>query len=1159
MADEVRVIRIEINAQRAVDGGKAAQRALEDIERNTGSLSRAMTGLESAFRSLFAGYLGVQGIRHLVETADAMTRFTNALTASGVAARDLTDVQDRLFAAANKHGIEIGAVGQLYSRLSMSSQELGASQGQMLKFVDGVTAALRVQGGSTQEASGALLQLSQAMGAGTIRAEEFTSILEGALPIAQAAARGIDGMEGSVAKLRAAVSSGKVSSQEFFQGLLRGFGETEKIAESTQMTMGAAATGMQNSWSRLIAEFDKTAGTSKMVVQGLQNISGALDALRKGTAETAQAWDSTTLDRLQGRIAEVQGRIDRLNARGTGGTLRQAELNRELAHMAELQRALADFKPPAPPSSGGQGYGGPEPYSGQYPVPKPDPNTGGGGSVASTRAQVDQIAEIIKRAEEEAQRLKEAFGEGTAALVEQNDVLAIELKLLGAAPDIRAKELAVLKATNEARKAGYGTESDAYKARLAALETGEKLRMQADELQRAQELWTEPLKQALRDIQSTAADAFDSMLESGNFSFEEMGKTFGRIVRRMAAEFLALATIRPVMSIAVQAIAPGMASSMGLGGNPFSGIGGGTGGSLGGFSGSGLGSLFGSGSGGLSSALGSFGDWLNTPFIGGFSGVGPLAPGMFGPAPNIAGAAGLTPLGALAGIGSIGMGAYSLFSGNGSPGSIVSGVGGIVGGGMSLAAGAGLIGSAFGPIGTAVGLLAGLLGGSGILDGLFGGGGYKMPPLVGASTQWSYNSALGGFANSESSQFGGQAPGAYGVPAQQMALFEMLGGIKDPSQVWGNAVWQNYREGQTTAYVISPTGSSQQWWQGSGNSVPWVQQAGAQSALLSIYGGAVGPLSPKLEQAFRQFDRGMPGEGTLQSIDQLMAIVTTINDFEKAMANLGETSTSAEAAIQAINDGLGSLWSFAKANAYDAEVTRIETFKEEQIIAGAKAFMAPFDAANDNPLVAGLDQISKARDAALKEAEAWNKALNTRPDLNVESYFADTLKITEFYLKAEKELKESYYQSTFGGLQSLVKSLTYGDLSGASPTDRLAGTRGAWDAAYAQAMAGDQGAIARLAGLGGEYARELSTYYGTSTSQFQTAIAGIRDQANGVIGANGGAGLMDATNAGIATMSGQLADIGFKLDEANTISEEDRAMMRELLDKLTRLLAKVAA
>ncbi|MGE0574058.1 MAG: tape measure protein [Geminicoccaceae bacterium] len=1317
MADEVKIIRLVIDSSKAVDGRDAARRAMQDIERSAGSLSSAVSALESTFKRAFAALAAALAVRELVQAIDTFTQLQNAMKVAGLEGQNLVNVQDRLFQIASKNGVEVGALGQLYSRLGMASRELGTSQDQMLKFVEGVSAALRVQGGSTEQASGALLQLSQAMAAGVVRAEEFNSILEGAFPIAQAAARGMAGMEGSVGKLRTAVTDGKVTSQAFFEGLLKGFKETEVQAQASTLTIGGGFTVLKNQWVQFAGEIDKSTkiggaigllGTvlgealasltraakdgdfdfvgrmidgltvrAALLAQGFRqigpalsaatttigdwtavaqqafydlNVHGAaargrlidtftgigedlrqifvdamnavLEAVEKGLnalssiprpswfgGGTVNLYDPIRLGRVGGgppgglalepSVAMANEQVLRQSTRDLFGGIRdyRAELEQRRAVRREIATA-GDFlsgidtltgggmPPSTPATSPGdkKGQGAADKYkelTEQLTISRDAQNAmtaaARAGDVAFQEQQAtldatQKLYDIFNaRLKESDPRLTtvrnllldiaqgkaaEAFNVATTELQKQNVILQAQIDLRNELPEVQARELAVIKARQEAEKAGTALTAQDVENRRSAIETNERLKIQAEELKQATELWMEPWKQAWREIQSTAASTFEEILRSGQVNLQSLGETLKVTVRKMIAELLALATVRPIISIGVNALgslgilSPSTVSSLGVGGG---------GGGLGGVGTAlGLGSLF-NASGG-SSWLGSVGNWLNTPIIGGFSGVAPVAAGMYGPAPNIAGAAGLTPLGLIGGFGSIGYGAYNLFSGGGSPGSIVSGVGGIIGGGMSLAAGAGLIGSAFGPIGTAVGLLAGLLGGSGLLDGLFGGG-YKMPPLVGASTQWAWNGALGGYTNSESSQFGGQPPGSYGVPGKQAALYKLAGGVIDDSKIWGNAIWQNYREGQTTAYVISPSGSSMQWWQGSGNSTPGIEQAGAQSALASLLGGGVATSAMLDKVLKRTFESVTPN-----SVDQIAAVVQGVIDFQKAMEDLGETTIGAEQAVAGINNSLGALWSFAKTNGLDADVTKIEAFKEKSIIDAAKAFMAPFD--SRDPKTIGLETLDRQYEQIRKEASAWQRALNTRPDLygidGVEAFFIDMNKIEEKYLQDRKALLEQFTSQSLGSLQDVIRRLAYGDLSGANPADVLSGTRGTYLATLAKANAGDSAAIAALGGATAEYAQAAMSYYGTSTMAYQTLRQELIGNGTAVYAANGGniadlAPAMAANTQALETVSQQFAALGVKMEGVLDSGGDQQAQIGELLDLMRRIAMKIAA
>ncbi len=116
---------------------------------------------------------------------------------------------DDLQAIANKTRQPIESIASLYQRASISAKELGASNEDLTKFVDRVGQSLAVLGGPASESAGALQQLSQALGSGIVRAEEFNSILEGAPTIAQAVAKGLAAAGGSVSKLRALVIGGE--------------------------------------------------------------------------------------------------------------------------------------------------------------------------------------------------------------------------------------------------------------------------------------------------------------------------------------------------------------------------------------------------------------------------------------------------------------------------------------------------------------------------------------------------------------------------------------------------------------------------------------------------------------------------------------------------------------------------------------------------------------------------------------------------------------------------------------------------------------------------------------------------------------------------------------------------------------------------------------
>jgi hypothetical protein len=283
---------------------------------------------------------------------------------------------------------------------------------------------------------------------------------------------------------------------------------------------------------------------------------------------------------------------------------------------------------------------------------------------------VEELTKRIEdqqRATERAKSLKD-FNIETSSLQKANELLAAENRLIDQSTETRAVVIAQIRLKQELELKGIGVATEAERAAIAArgeaIEQNERLKGQAEELKRANELWTEPLKQAFRNIQTAGADAWDRILQSGQVSFQALGDIFKTTIRRMVAEFLALATIRPLMSVVVQGlgslgvVSPAVAQQMGFGSSVTgSGSVGGGGIAMPSADSIGGGSLF-SGLG-----LGGLGDWLNTPFTGPYAGISPsamqgvptLSPSMWNPSTWS-----ITPLQGIGAAAGIGMGAYQL-------------------------------------------------------------------------------------------------------------------------------------------------------------------------------------------------------------------------------------------------------------------------------------------------------------------------------------------------------------------------------------------------------------------------------------------------------------------------------------------------------------------
>lgn len=267
------------SARRLNNAGRSATGAVDRLSGQIGAVPPRAIAAAKALGAVVGAAVSINAVGNM--TAQ-YTELANSLRVLGVAETEVAGKLEEIAAVAAKTRSPVEGMAQLYSRVSIAAGELGASQSDMLRFTEAVGFALGQQGGSAASASGALLQLSQAMAGGTVRAEEFNSMLEGAYPIVAAAARGIDEAGGSVAKLRQMVIAGEISSEEFFRAILSQSGAMEEAFAKSVPTVGSAMGQLSDQLMLTVGSMDAALGASSGLAKGILWVADGVRAIRQG-------------------------------------------------------------------------------------------------------------------------------------------------------------------------------------------------------------------------------------------------------------------------------------------------------------------------------------------------------------------------------------------------------------------------------------------------------------------------------------------------------------------------------------------------------------------------------------------------------------------------------------------------------------------------------------------------------------------------------------------------------------------------------------------------------------------------------------------------------------------------------------------------------------
>lgn len=207
--------------------------------------------LVNTVKRLAATYLSMQGIKKVLDVSDELAMTTARLntmnqafnTINGTATETDTIVKQIYASAQNARG-SFGDMAAVVAKFGNNARDAFASQDEVIAFANLVQKQMTIAGASTQEASNAMLQLSQALGSGVLRGDELNSIFEQAPNLIQSIA---DYLDVPIGKIREMASEGELSADVVKAAIFSSAEDINAKFEAMPMTWGQVWTSFENS------------------------------------------------------------------------------------------------------------------------------------------------------------------------------------------------------------------------------------------------------------------------------------------------------------------------------------------------------------------------------------------------------------------------------------------------------------------------------------------------------------------------------------------------------------------------------------------------------------------------------------------------------------------------------------------------------------------------------------------------------------------------------------------------------------------------------------------------------------------------------------------------------------------------------------------------
>lgn len=337
----------------ATDTLNGVDNAAKKTGKTFGGLSGSVSGLKTQMTAL-AGAISVSLViewgKRFLEVADNMTQLQARIARLSTDAKTANETFSSLANIASTTGASLSDTTKLWETLTSSLKEAGATNAQVLNLTDTLQKIGRIGGSSTEEMANALRQFGQSIASGTVRAEEFNSILEQMPELARQIAAGL-GI--SMGELRARMLDGKLTAEDALNAIQDRTSVVNAEFEKLPRTMDQAVGSLEVSFSKLVVAVNDATGASKTAVEIIDQLAKYIDFLGDKSTSTSDkilslatvisklnpgAWAQMGVDALFGdddiekqkQYNEQVERFVKASAEGYEQTKKQAEATKHL-------------------------------------------------------------------------------------------------------------------------------------------------------------------------------------------------------------------------------------------------------------------------------------------------------------------------------------------------------------------------------------------------------------------------------------------------------------------------------------------------------------------------------------------------------------------------------------------------------------------------------------------------------------------------------------------------------------------------------------------------------------------------------------------------------------------------------------------------------------
>ncbi|NBJ37131.1 tape measure protein [Serratia fonticola] len=255
--------------RQAANATRQSQRALADLNGQLATVRGSALAMAGAFAGAFA-------TGNLIAMADKWNSLNARVKLATTSAQDFAVAQAGLMQISQYTGSTFESNAALFSKASSSLREYGYTTKDILSLTEALSTGLQVSGASAEATESTITQLSQALGRGVLRGQDFNAVAQSGGRIMKALA---DGMGVAQKDLKAMADAGELTNPKIVPALISQVAQLRKEFDSMPNSVSAASTRVMNAFQQWVGGQNNAVGVTATISAGLDGLAKNIDTV----------------------------------------------------------------------------------------------------------------------------------------------------------------------------------------------------------------------------------------------------------------------------------------------------------------------------------------------------------------------------------------------------------------------------------------------------------------------------------------------------------------------------------------------------------------------------------------------------------------------------------------------------------------------------------------------------------------------------------------------------------------------------------------------------------------------------------------------------------------------------------------------------------------